>query len=144
MPQWYAQLRSQRRLNLTHYTLENVPNRRRKRFVLPSFHLLFSPSIDILSVDISPLRTFITDELHSLAKIASTCMQFVGLTRGEGGHSVPVAHLHDDLASEPSSHHVITTILLHRDMIPSCRNLENVAQRRAGTGRTFGCRSPCP
>ena len=36
-----------------------------------------------------------------------------------GGHSVVVVHLHDDLDPDPSSHHVITTMLVDHRTIPA-------------------------
>ena len=55
-----------------------------------------------------------------------------------GGHSVVVFHLHDDLATDPSLHYVITTILGDHILIPPRRTLESVELG----GRTFGCHSP--
>jgi len=44
-----------------------------------------------------------------------------------GGHLVVADHVHDDLTIDPSSHHVITTIVVDYSMIPARGTLESVA-----------------
>ena len=44
----------------------------------------------------------------------------------EGGHSVVVVQFHDDLTTDPSSHHIISTVFVHNTMIPQRASLESV------------------
>ena len=51
-----------------------------------------------------------------------------------GGHSVVVVRIHDDLAIDPLSQHLITRILVDYSLIPPRRSLESVAQCRTREG----------